>query len=207
MRAYLIYRTVAVPRPGPYRPRQVIGSGFFIYLMPKKDLKVMPLTYKFKCSNGHEFDAVAKLRSTCPECGKMTFRRGGSSSGTTTTQKLIAGENKIDPPSTHSLQGEDKPPVSDTGSKPVLSLKKPDVGLKLEKSTPSAKIVRQGRVPPPVKKPISVVKKKIAPVHHIPSVTRKPEGSRQHKVEDMPSKSYGASMMEKHFFSIGKKPR
>lgn len=35
----------------------------------------MPITLnKFKCTNGHEFEANAKLRTRCPECGVSTKR-------------------------------------------------------------------------------------------------------------------------------------
>lgn len=35
----------------------------------------MPITMNtFKCSNGHSFEANAKLRTRCPECGVMTKR-------------------------------------------------------------------------------------------------------------------------------------
>jgi hypothetical protein len=35
----------------------------------------MPITMnKFKCSNGHSFEANAKLRTRCPECGSSTRR-------------------------------------------------------------------------------------------------------------------------------------
>ena len=35
----------------------------------------MPVTMsKFTCSNGHSFEANAKLRARCPECGVMTRR-------------------------------------------------------------------------------------------------------------------------------------
>lgn len=35
----------------------------------------MPITlFPFKCSNGHSFEANAKLRTRCPECGVMTKR-------------------------------------------------------------------------------------------------------------------------------------
>lgn len=35
----------------------------------------MPITLnQFKCSNGHSFEANAKLRTRCPECGVMTKR-------------------------------------------------------------------------------------------------------------------------------------
>ena len=32
----------------------------------------------FKCSNGHSFEANAKLRTRCPECGVMTKRSFGA---------------------------------------------------------------------------------------------------------------------------------
>ena len=35
----------------------------------------MPITLnQFKCSNGHNFEANAKLRTRCPDCGVMTKR-------------------------------------------------------------------------------------------------------------------------------------
>jgi hypothetical protein len=165
----------------------------------------MPLTYHFKCSNGHEFDAVAKLRSRCPECQTMTFRKSGLSLGTSTTSKLTHGEKEIEVPSTASSQGAEVPTVSDIGSSLAKPLKKSDEESRSQISKPKARILRQGRVPSP-KKPVAVVKKKIAAVHTIPRVNAKPEGSRQHKV-DMPDKreSYGMSMMHKHF-GFGKRP-
>jgi len=38
----------------------------------------MPITMnQFKCSNGHTFEANAKLRTRCPSCGVMTKRSFG----------------------------------------------------------------------------------------------------------------------------------
>jgi hypothetical protein len=34
----------------------------------------MPVLYPFRCANGHSFEANAKLRTRCPECGQMTRR-------------------------------------------------------------------------------------------------------------------------------------
>jgi hypothetical protein len=179
--------------------------------MPKKARKVMPLTYSFKCQNGHEFDAVAKLRSRCPECQAMTFRKSGntSSSVPTTTPKSNPGE-KSTSSSILSSAAEVLVPDTDIGSKPLASSVQENEDTKSEKSTrPSARIVRQGRVPQPVKpKTSSIVTKKFAPKKIVPSVTGKPTGSMQHKVitpPNGPGSSYGRTMMEKHF-GFGKKP-
>lgn len=39
-------------------------------------------TNTFNCANGHSFDAVAKLRARCPECGVMTRRAFGETANT-----------------------------------------------------------------------------------------------------------------------------
>lgn len=34
----------------------------------------MPASFPFTCPNGHHFDAVAKLRARCPDCGETARR-------------------------------------------------------------------------------------------------------------------------------------
>ena len=161
----------------------------------------MPLTYHFKCPNGHEFDAVAKLRSRCPECQTMVFRRGGiTSSLTSMTPQLPAGE-KIPPTSIPTSHKEDQPDDTEVSLKPATTL-----SAAVEKSEVLPKsltrIVRQGRMPQPkVKKPVSIIKKSIAPKHIVPSVSRKPEGSRQHHTMEQPPQGPYWTQVKKKFFA------
>jgi hypothetical protein len=76
-----------------------------------------------------------------------------------------------------------------------------DKSPKLER--PSVRVIRQGRVPsakkPSIKKPISIVKKRV--VHHsIPSITKMPVGSRQHKIDTPPDSGPYWARVKKAYF-------
>jgi hypothetical protein len=89
---------------------------------------------------------------------------------------------------------------------PANSSKKPNEESKSEKSTPApkARILRQGMKSAP-KKPISVVKKVVAPKRAMPTANKPPTGSQQHHTIERPAAGgYGGSMMEK-YFGFGKK--
>ena len=120
----------------------------------------MALSNSFTCPNGHKFQANAKIRARCPECGSMARRAFGT-------------------------KEEPKPkeePVVETEPKPKEEPAEPPAPTK------KIKVLRQGKKPeikmvkPKVEaKPTIVKHKKI--VHKIvPSIRAKPKGNREHKV-------------------------
>jgi len=71
----------------------------------------MPITLnQFKCSNGHSFEANAKLRTRCPECGVMTKRSFGA--------PVVKTEPEVKPEPI--VKPDDKPEVKPDPKKPVL---------------------------------------------------------------------------------------
>lgn len=63
-------RSLAHTDGGTCRYNYVVFTGAFSLL--SEDL--MPITNTFTCPKGHTFDAVAKIRARCPECGAMVRR-------------------------------------------------------------------------------------------------------------------------------------
>lgn len=92
----------------------------------------MPVTINsFKCQNGHEFEANAKLRTRCPECGVMTKR--------SFAQKV----EKPEPPPAK----EPEPEPQKTEPEPAPEPKKTE--------PPKPVLIRQGKTRmPAAKKPI-----------------------------------------------------
>lgn len=159
--------------------------------------------YNFTCPNGHSFNAVAKLRARCPECGAGT-RRNFSVIPT----KPIGQEKPSQSSSNTTVKVVDKK-TSDRGSKPVSTSKtdKPlesetkssDVSAQSSKKSP--RVIRQGMMPkqkpkitpPPATKTIAPVSRRRAKVGSHPTVSRQPTGSRERKtvkklaeIEDIP---------------------
>ena len=83
----------------------------------------MPITMnQFHCSNGHDFEANAKLRTRCPECGVST-KRSFDSIAKIVTEKLEAAPE----PKTEPVE-KPKPtpgPVLIRQGRPRMSVKKP----------------------------------------------------------------------------------
>ncbi len=74
----------------------------------------MPVTMNsFRCSNGHSFEANAKLRTRCPECGVMTKRSFGAA----------PVEHKTEPAIPPVVVTHEKPPVEPL--KPTEPRKRP----------------------------------------------------------------------------------
>lgn len=159
----------------------------------------MPDKYHFKCGEcENEFDAVAKRFSRCPNCGAGVHR---AFTQTITPQKSKPIE-PITPSFTSSLPKEDKETSSEDGSQPASISKSSEDSEKSPKSTkPSARLLRKGRMP--VNRTATskgIVKHNVAPKHTAPSITRKPEGSHQHKVEAMPEEDRYWKKMKKQYF-------
>jgi hypothetical protein len=158
----------------------------------------MPVSYHFKCANGHEFEAVAKLRSRCPECQQMTFRKSSSSLAIPNPSSIVA-DSKPTTPSLNILKPEEPPKSSSIGVKPHISGVKPNDESKSPKSVLKSKVVVQGRMPAskPPKKPVGPVRKVGAAHHSLPTVkTETPKGSHRHVVEAIPQGPYWTKVMK-----------
>lgn len=120
----------------------------------------MPITMnRFKCSNGHSFEANAKLRTRCPECGvstKRSFEKPVVEDKVNVTEKPEV--TLVEKPITKSgpvlvRQGRPRMPVK----KPVSTPKKPSrlIGSKVSAGlVKSHTIKKRGVTPTVTKRPI-----------------------------------------------------
>lgn len=168
----------------------------------------MATTYGFTCPQGHKFDAVAKLRARCPECGQTARRNFSIQSEPPTppisspsSHKVVTRKGTGNGLKSGLTSTKETPPDLKPGEKNPNDSKEPTV--KSEPSTKKPVVIRQGmkrQMPRTVKKPATVtapkakasgpVKRVVARVGHTPTVTRPPKGSKERKVlaqtEDIP---------------------
>lgn len=97
----------------------------------------MPITLNsFTCTNGHTFEANAKLRTRCPECGVMTKR------SFIPKVELPKEEPKIEPKEEHSKiePKEEHPKEEPPKKRPVLVRQgRPRMATKPKQPVPPAK--------------------------------------------------------------------
>ena len=192
---------VAAHLPGALMFNSISVTGFLFVLRNRKGLTVvMAATYSFKCPNGHTFDAIAKLRARCPQCG-ITARRDFTETSVQTPQSTTS-------PSSHKVvrrkdtgSGSNLDLTStkeDQSSSTVKKVVRSVSGKSKTSTSPTKKpvIVKQGlkqSMPKTVKKPIASkppetrirgpVKRVAAKSGHTPTVSRKPrKGTRERKV-------------------------
>lgn len=152
----------------------------------------MPITYDFTCPNGHNFQAVAKLRARCPTCGSGT-RRNFSESATKLISKVISPKVETQ----KDTESGSKPDLTSTKEK-LLDTRKKSISPKSEQlSKPSPRIIRQGMMPrntthgqrvgvkktdaPPATKTVAPTRRVTARVGSHPQVSKLPTGSRERK--------------------------
>lgn len=153
----------------------------------------MPISNSFTCPSGHTFNAVAKLRARCPDCGLMARREFSTSSSQATELKTtptpITGPRRRRPSLQSSSHKVEEKTTSADGSSPATESKKDEPSksetVVSEKLTPSpsrkmATVVRRGRVATPKKKPAIVARRNAR--KSPPSVHRMPVGSKERKV-------------------------
>lgn len=124
----------------------------------------MVLSNSFTCPNSHKFQANAKLRARCPECGAMARKAFGSKEE---SKPKEVEEPKVEPTADVKPKEEVTPPPEPTKKVRVLRQgKRPEIKM----------------VKPKVEARTSIVKHKKISRKIIPSIRAKPKGNREHKV-------------------------
>lgn len=160
----------------------------------------MAATYSFKCPNGHTFDAIAKLRARCPQCG-ITARRDFTETSVQTTQSTISPSSRkaahrkdMGSGSNSDLTSTKEDQSSSTVKKVVqnvsrkskvstLPTKKPQIVKRgLPRTMPKTVKPKAKTTSIPEPKTRGPVRRVTAKAGHTPTVTRKPRGSKERKV-------------------------
>lgn len=173
----------------------------------------MPISNSFTCPSGHTFNAVAKLRARCPDCGLMARREFGTSSSEAKESKITPtpsiGVKRRRASLRNSSTKEETQTSSEDGSSPVIDSKtekpsesesKDSAKLTQSPSRRMATVVRRGRVATPKKKPAIVARRNAR--KSPPSVRRMPEGSKERKVVEQlqgGSKPFWVRVKEDYF--------
>lgn len=156
---------------------------------------------EFTCPDGHKFNAIAKLRARCTECGKMSRRQFTSQnplseSVTPSTsspsfrkaahRKDMGSGSKPDSISTKESESKTQEPKPQEPAKPATSKESQTSNRRLQvvkrgmPRTAKKPVSRSTAIKPPEKK--GPVKQVVARRAHAPTVTRPPKGSRERKV-------------------------
>lgn len=174
----------------------------------------MPQSYHFKCENGHDFDAVAKRYSRCPQCGQGTRRNFldvSTSDHSTNTQKPTHSETSEKPDTSDSLSDTQKKAETLSSSVPGSKRSTTSAAESGKSSTlvkQSVRVLKRGRMPTTPKKtaPKKVVVKSTSPVSRhkapantAPTVTKKPVGTREHKTLEENTGPYWNRVKKKFF--------